>query len=133
MKIFDADRHKAFTGVTNERILDNLLYAAEYVRSADHPMEIWIRTPLIPGATASVENITAIGTFLRDNLSDVLTRWELCAFNGVCVSKYDKLGTKWVYDGHGAMTQADIDPLKAAALTLIPEEKVLVTGMIRSN
>ncbi len=133
MKIFDSDAHKRFTGAPNERIVENLLYAAEYVRHADHPMEIWIRTPLIPTATADVENITAIGTFLRDNLIDVVTRWEMCTFNGVCTAKYDKLGRKWAFDGIGAMSRSEIEPLKRAALSVMPEDKVIITGMIRES
>ena len=133
MKIMDREKHREFTGAYNDLILKNLLSAADYIRSAGRPMEIWIRTPLIPGATATVENVTAIGTFIRDNLQDVVTRWEMCAFNGVCTSKYDKLGTRWAYDGTGAMTKSEIEPLKQAALSLLPEDKVIVTGMIREG
>ena len=133
MKLFDREKHREFTGAYNDLILENLLYAAEYVRRADHPMEIWIRTPLIPGATASTGNIRAIGSFIRDHLEDVVARWEMCAFNGVCTSKYDKLGTRWAFDGMGAMTKSEIAPLKEAALSLLPAEKVLITGMIREG
>lgn len=133
MKIMDGAQHRQFTGVSNELILQNLLYTAGYIRTAGRPMQLWIRTPLIPGATASVANISAIGAFIRDNLADVVSRWEMCAFNGVCASKYDRLGAKWAFDGMGAMTQSEIAPLKAAALSCMPEEKVLVSGMIREG
>lgn len=133
IKLMDSEAHRRFTGMPNELILQNLLHAAEYVRSADHPMEIWIRTPLIPTATATSENITAIGTFIRDNIADVVTRWEMCAFNGVCTSKYDKLGRKWAFDGMGAMSRKDIEPLEAAALSVMPRDKVIITGMIREG
>jgi len=133
MKIFDPEKHRLFTGQTNERILENLKFTAGYIRKADHPMEIWIRTPLIPGATALEENIRAIGAFIRENILDVTARWEMCAFNGVCTSKYDKLGTRWAYDGTGAMAKSEIEPLKQAALSLLPADKVIVTGMIREG
>ncbi len=133
MKIFDSEKHKLFTGRDNGAILENLKYTAAFIRTADHPMEIWIRTPLIPGATALVENIRAIGAFIREQILDVTARWELCAFNGVCVSKYGKLERRWEYDGRGPMTQAEIAPLKEAALENVPEGKLLVSGMIREN
>ena len=133
MKIFDSEAHRKYTGQTNERILENLLFAADYMRSAEHPMKLWIRTPLIYDATATVENICAIGAFLRENVLDVLERWEMPAFNGVCVSKYEKLERKWAYDGMGAMSRAQVGPLKQAALEHLPEEKVLVSGMIREE
>lgn len=132
MKLFDSEQHKRFTGVPNERILENLKFTADFVRSADHPMKIWIRTPLIPGITAEPENIRAIGSFIRDHLLDVVERWELCAFNGVCVSKYDKLGVSWTFNGQGAMSDGEIRPIRQLALSLLPEEKVLISGMIRS-
>ena len=103
LKVFDPQQHRAFTGQTNERILDNLLYAAAYMRSAERPMKLWIRTPLIYDATATTGNIRAIGAFLRDNVADVLERWEMPAFNGACVSKYRKLEQPWTYEGKGAM------------------------------
>lgn len=131
MKILDPERHRQFTGQTNERILDNLLYAADYMRRADRTMKLWIRTPLIYDATATEENIRAIGAFLRDNVADVLERWEMPAFNGICVSKYQKLEQPWSYDGMGAMQASLVDPLRAAAIENIPEDKVLVSGMVR--
>ena len=133
LKVFDPQQHRAFTGQTNERILDNLLYAAAYMRSAERPMKLWIRTPLIYGSTATPQNLRAIGSFLRDNVADVLERWELPAFNGVCVSKYQKLERPWQYDGMGAMSASQIAPLRAAAMESIPEDRILVSGMIRDQ
>lgn len=131
IKLWDSEKHKQFTGFGNERVLNNLLLAAEYVRHADHPMEIWIRTPLIPGATAGAENIRGIGTFLRDNIPDVLTRWELCAFNGACASKYERLDRVWPYRGIGVMKKAEAETLYETALSLIPEEKLVLSGILR--
>lgn len=133
MKLFDGKKHAAFTGHSNEKILDNLLYAANYARTADHPMEIWIRTPLIPGATADAENIRAIGTFLRENVADVVTRWELCAFNGACILKYNKLGAEWMFKDVKQMTQSEVDVLRTVAEERFGKEKILVTGMIRPD
>lgn len=131
MKLMDSCRHKEFTGVPNDRILENLLYTANYVRKADRPMRIWIRTPLIPEITDTPENICAIGAFIRDNLLDVVERWELCAFNGVCAGKYDKLGKVWPFEGKGAMTQAQTHAIRKLACAMVPEKKVLISGMIR--
>ena len=133
IKLFDSIEHKKYTGVPNERILENLIYVSNYIRKSGRRIELWIRTPLIPGITAVTDNVRLIGCFIKTHLSDVLTRWELCAFNGVCVSKYEKLDIKWCFDGQGAMTEDDITPLRHIAESLVPAEKVLVTGMIRSG
>ena len=133
MKIFDPDAHRAFTGQDNALILSNLLHAADSMRRRGFPKKLWIRTPLIWEATATPENIRAIGRFIGENLMDVLERWELCAFNGACVAKYDKLGLHWDYAGRGTMSRAQIEPLRLAALENVSEDKLLVSGMIRER
>jgi pyruvate formate lyase activating enzyme len=80
LKIFNSDLHQKYTGQPNELILDNLLHVAAYIRKKSRDLKLWLRTPLIPGATATEENITEIGRFLKKQLSDVVEFWELCAF-----------------------------------------------------
>lgn len=133
IKLMDSEQHKRFTGAHNEIILSNLLITADYIRRATHPITLWIRTPLIPDITARLENIRAIGTFIREHLLDVVERWELCAFNGVCAKKYEQLGMTWAFDGHGAMRQSEIDRIRQTACEVVPEEIVLITGMVRQN
>ena len=132
MKLFDSEQHKAYTGAPNELILSNLLFLADYIRNIRSDMKLWIRTPLIPEITAVEPNIRNIGEFIRDHLLDVIERWELCAFNGVCVSKYDKLGQLWCFAGQGAMLRTEVQRIQGIAYSVIPPEKVVITGMIRS-
>ena len=96
LKEIDSENHKKFTGEQNDRILGNLLYVAEYIRSHIYPAALWIRTPIIPGMTAREENISGIGRFIAENLGDIVNRWELCAFNNLCKDKYLRLGEEWV-------------------------------------
>lgn len=139
IKILDPGLHKMYTGQTNEIILDNLSRIAHYIRKANHDrnpgnnqeMKLWIRTPLIPDSTATEENIAAISRFIRNNLLDVVERWELCAFNSACRSKYKKMGQTWEYEDCKLMGQAVIDDIKASALsTGIPVEKLVVSGLL---
>lgn len=131
IKLFDEAAHRRFTGASNRQILDNLLFLAEHVRGVDPSKRIWIRTPLIPGITAELHNIEAIGRFIGEHLSDVVERWELCAFNGLCASKYEKLGLDWAFRGMGAMTDAEIEPIRRCAEASFCREKVFISGMIR--
>ena len=132
LKILDPALHRAFTGQSNQAILDNLLYiAGKYLRSSGGAKKLWIRTPLVPGATATEENITEIGHFIRDNLLDVVERWELCSFNSACNLKYRKMGETWAYENTRLMAQSRIDQLKEAAFAAgIPQEKLAVSGLI---
>jgi pyruvate formate lyase activating enzyme len=98
--------------------------------SSAAPMRLWIRTPLIPLATATEHNIRAIGTFLRDNLLDVVERWELCAFNSACKTKYRRMGLDWSYEHLELMSRVAVDHLVRAALnTGIPSDRLVVSGL----
>lgn len=155
IKLLDPALHRQFTGHTNDRILTNLATVAEAVRQAARqavgqadrqadrqagcapssngcgPTRLWIRTPLIPDATATPANIGAIGRYIRDTLADVVERWELCAFNSACRQKYDKLGVPWAYEGYPLMDQPSIDQIRAAALsTGIPPDRLVISGLI---
>jgi pyruvate formate lyase activating enzyme len=97
----------------------------------NHTMKLWIRTPLIPAATATLDNLIAISQFIRDHLQDVTERWELCAFNSACKSKYKKMGLSWTYEDVPLMGQRAVTSLKDAALsTGIPDTKLVVSGLI---
>jgi pyruvate formate lyase activating enzyme len=135
IKCMDPDLHKQYTGQSNERILENLTFLASTIRAAnqDRPaaLKLWIRTPLIPGATATAENIAAIARFLQDGLNDVVERWELCAFNPACRSKYHKLGQTWAYQDCDLLDQEMIDALTAEAVGIgIPREMLVVSGLV---
>lgn len=132
IKLIDADLHKKFTGHDNPRILENLLYVADYMRSHVHPSALWIRTPLIPGATAAKENISGIGRFIKDHLKDGVDRWELCAFNNLCRDKYLRLNQEWAYANEDLLAQSFLDELADAAKSSgVDPDRVFVTGAAR--
>jgi len=85
VKLMNPDKHKILTGRDNTLILSNLNMIAAYIRKTQKDtgsaMLLWIRTPLIPGDTATEETIGQIADYLAANISDVMERWELCAFN----------------------------------------------------
>jgi len=97
IKLLDEAQHREFTGQSNERILENLLYVRDTIRHQQRPIGLWIRTPLIPGATISEKNLLGIGRYLKEHLDGVILRWELCAFNNLCRDQYTRLGLVWAY------------------------------------
>lgn len=90
LKHMDPDRHKAITGQTNERVLENLK------RISNHGIEICIRTPVVPGWNDSTENIRATAAFIRD-LPNV-QRYELLAYHKLGINKYQILGRTYPLD-----------------------------------
>jgi pyruvate formate lyase activating enzyme len=108
LKEIDPERHSEFTGQSNQRILANLVGLAELMRESQRPAELWIRTPLIPGATLSEENIRGLGAFIAREVGDVVSRWELCAFNNLAADKYRRLGLRWEFEGVELLREAEL-------------------------
>ncbi len=128
IKIMDVELHKKYTGVDNLLILDNLIKLADKLRK-DKSAKIWIRTPLIPKATDSLENIIAIKDFINLNIADVVERWELCAFNNLCASKYERLGSHWEYEGVEKIEKDYADEiLRSAKLNSKISDRTFLTG-----
>lgn len=105
VKIFDYVEHKRWTGVENAELLDN----ARRLDTLNRPLIA--RTPLIPGATDSAENIRAIAGFLRNFRN--LRCYELLNFNPLGESKYRALEEKNPF--------VSARPLKPEALTRLRE------------
>ncbi|MDR3216242.1 MAG: glycyl-radical enzyme activating protein [Clostridiaceae bacterium] len=112
LKIFDADAHKKHTRVDNAHILDN------YKRLIATGARVWVRTPLIAGATDGEDNIKAIAEFLRDN--GLPERWELCTFNNLCKDKYTRLDLDWEYKAHEKTKKSYAEKLKETAQKYVP-------------
>ncbi|HYA32236.1 MAG TPA: glycyl-radical enzyme activating protein, partial [Thermodesulfovibrionales bacterium] len=97
LKEINADKHKAFTGISNTRILENLILLSRFMKEHRLRSELWIRTPLIPGCTDTPENLRGIGIFIKEHLEPCVSRWELCTFNNLCIHKYEGLGIQWEF------------------------------------
>jgi pyruvate formate lyase activating enzyme len=84
IKHMDPEIHEKYTGVSNERILDNLRALA------CRDVTIRIRYPLIPGVNDDRRNVQALGGFLRQlhRLCDV----DILPYHDVAGSKYQRFG-----------------------------------------
>jgi pyruvate formate lyase activating enzyme len=114
LKLIDSRKHKKFTGADNQLILENAKFLAKYIKEHGRP-EMWIRTPVIPGATDSDENIASIGTFITNELSSVVNKWELCAFNNLCRDKYKRLDMEWDFKEDILLTRDRMNQLTSIA------------------
>ena len=101
LKLFDGAEHVKFIGQENAIILENF----EYLLSKKK--RIWVRTPIIPGATDTDENIKGIATIVRDRVE----KWELCAFNNLCKDKYERINEEWEFNNSELMTKARMNEL----------------------
>jgi len=132
MKLLDPDVHREFTGVTNQVILENLAYIHTYLERESRDIKLWIRTPLIPGATDSDVNLSAIGHYLARHLDGAVARWELCAFNNLCRDQYTRLGLKWKYATTPLLSTAEVLHCEGIAKSAFNyTERVRATGATR--
>lgn len=109
MKFVDPIAHAKYCGVDNELIKTNLKRLSE-----ESDVTIWVRTPIIPQATDTVENIHAIALFLTNNHIRY-DRWELCAFNNLCKDKYTRLNQVWDYEKAPLITKEKMRTLTEEA------------------
>jgi len=106
IKYLDGETHRHVVGADNAQILENFRFLAE--RGAD----LLVRTPLIPGYTATEENIRAIARFLRG--IDPAIKYELLNFNPLCRSKYSAMEQDYPVSG-GALSEAEMETFRAIA------------------
>lgn len=86
IKCFDAEKHKQYTGVSNELILENLKKLLE------SGAKIWIRIPIIPGVNDTEEELQKIREFL--DLCGTPEKVELLPYHAMGEHKYEALGRK---------------------------------------
>jgi pyruvate formate lyase activating enzyme len=91
LKLIDSERHKKWTGVGNERILENLKILSESGAAIN------IRIPLIRGVNDDIENIGGTAKFIASLAGDKKTV-NLLPYHNIAQKKYEKLGREWKPD-----------------------------------
>ena len=84
VKCFDSEKHKQYTGVGNERILENL------GRLLESGKKVWVRIPVIPTVNDTVEEMEKIRVFLSSHGTPEKT--ELLPYHAMGEHKYPAVG-----------------------------------------
>ncbi len=84
LKLMNDDRHKKYTGVSNQLILSNL------VRLAQSGAQIEVRIPLIPGINNGDQNLDQTAIFIA-GLPNIIGI-ELMRYHDIAAAKYESLG-----------------------------------------
>lgn len=86
LKHMDPELHRQYTGVSNERILENIARLG----SLKQEPETVIRIPVIGGVNNSEENIAASAAYVHDVLPDA--KMELLPYHSLGRIKYEAIG-----------------------------------------
>lgn len=110
LKLDDTDAHKKWTGIGNEQIKENI------GRLAQTGKPFIVRTPLIPGATDSDENIAGIAAFLKSiDTNGTMMYYELLNFNPLGGTKYKSLRRKNPFEDAKPLPRERVIALKEIA------------------
>lgn len=100
LKHIDSGKHEALTSQPNERILRY----AEWLSDIGKP--VWIRHVLVPGLTDGLEDLTALGAFIR-KLNNV-KKFELLPYHRMGVYKWQELKREYPLEGVKEPTEREV-------------------------
>ncbi len=126
LKIFDSEKHKEYTGVSNERILENIANLAVFgqqdtdifeIADAEgrtgndgHGPEVVIRIPVIGGVNDDDENIRASAEYVHRHLPHA--RMELLPYHRYGQIKYEALGMTYDHPEFRTPDKAEMERLR---------------------
>ncbi len=121
LKVMDSERHRRYTGVPNELILDNLRLISSLGK------HFWIRIPLISEVNASEENIAATADFLSslDRMPDEV---DLLPYHDIGKGKHERMGTVYNPDGLPLSTPSKEDQARCVRQLEAAGLKVKIGG-----
>ena len=95
LKLLDRERHRHYTGVTNDRILTNLR------RLRERGSSIVVRVPIVPGGNDGPTDVEALSAFLTPlGLRDI----DLLPYHRIGSDKYRRLRLPYRMEGVGPPT-----------------------------
>ena len=102
LKVMDSAAHARFTGVPNERILDNIRLISELGAT------FFIRIPLIVGVNADPANREAVVRFLS-SLPNPPQEIDLLPYHDIGKGKHERMGTTYNPDGIPLATPSEAE------------------------
>jgi pyruvate formate lyase activating enzyme len=100
-------RHRKFTGVSNKRILGNL------IKVSHEPVDLIVRIPLIPEHNDEEDNLEATAEFIVKELDlSRFKRVEVLPYHKLGSFKYDRLGRNYKLKSLEAPSAEKMESLK---------------------
>ena len=115
LKHMDPEEHRKYTGVGNERILENIARLG----SLREKPEIVIRIPVIGGVNNSEENIAASAAYVHDVLPEA--KMELLSYHSLGKIKYEATGIPFDQDRFYTPDKEEMKKLRGIAAAQGPK------------
>jgi pyruvate formate lyase activating enzyme len=107
LKLLNDVKHREFTGVSNQQILENLRLLAEWKK------KVIVRMPLIPTVNDDVESIQALGSFVGS--LQTIKEIHILPYHQSGIEKYQRIGSEYTM---ASLTAPSQDVLHSAVRTL---------------
>jgi len=118
-KIPDSEKHRQYTGQTNDLIYENLIRLSEAAKG-----RVLVRIPLIPDVNDSAGDMNAFADALAP-IAQNLQGVELLRYNALAEGKYALTGLPYERFGDGPQTDEQISQLADALRSRLPGLPVL--------
>lgn len=109
LKVMDSDKHRHYTGVPNEQILENIKLIS------DAGAHFWIRIPLIEGVNADEKNLKDSAEFLA-SLPNAPETVNLLVYHDIGKGKHTRMGT--IYNPDELHMEPPTEEAQQAALEI---------------
>ena len=100
VKVIDEEKHKAFTGVSNKQIVENLK------KLGTMKTALSIRIPVIPGVNDTAGEMERIACLVKD--FSAVTSIELMPYHNIAQGKYESLGIEYKFKDITALSTEQI-------------------------
>lgn len=112
LKLMDPDRHREYTGVSNEKILENIANLAllKGTEEDGRGPDVVIRIPVIAGVNDDEENIRASAAYVHEHLPEA--RMELLPYHRYGAIKYEALGIPYEHPEFRTPDKAELEHLR---------------------
>jgi len=105
LKHQNSERHEAYTGKSNQIILDNLQYLLKAGK------KVRLRIPVIPGFNDSQEDMRATLQLLR-SFGSALDQIDLLPYHNIAQNKYKRFGINNLFKDVGPLNKEDLEEIK---------------------
>ncbi|MGB9553206.1 MAG: glycyl-radical enzyme activating protein [bacterium] len=115
LKLMDEKKHRHFTGVSNQVILENLTLLTKENR------KVIVRFPVIPGINDNPQNVQTMGEFLA---SLKIEEIDLLPYHKIAQDKYRRLGRKYQLTYLEPPSPERLEEIKKSLVRYVPQVKI---------